>query len=88
MEDKRCCGSGTCIINAEGVCWCGQRWDGEKMISANSDNKKPKKLIKASMESSIVYIAVFVILIAIFILICVLAFLSKQPNKKKLKDGY
>jgi len=31
QEDKRCCGSGTCIINEEGVCWCGQRWDGEKM---------------------------------------------------------
>ena len=33
-EDLRCCGSGTCLINAEGVCWCGQRWDGEKMCSA------------------------------------------------------
>lgn len=31
QEDNRCCGSGTCIINDEGVCWCGQRWDGEKM---------------------------------------------------------
>jgi hypothetical protein len=30
-DDPRCCGTGTCIINAEGVCWCGQRWDGEKM---------------------------------------------------------
>lgn len=30
-EDPRCCGTGTCIINAEGLCWCGQRWDGEKM---------------------------------------------------------
>ena len=30
-EDIRCCGTGTCIINAEGFCWCGQRWDGEKM---------------------------------------------------------
>ncbi len=30
-EDTRCCGSGTCIINAEGRCWCGQRWDGERM---------------------------------------------------------
>lgn len=29
--DPRCCGSGTCIINAEGECWCGQKWDGEKM---------------------------------------------------------
>lgn len=31
MEDTRCCGTGTCIINAEGFCWCGQRWDGTKM---------------------------------------------------------
>jgi hypothetical protein len=30
-DDPRCCGTGTCIINDEGVCWCGQRWDGEKM---------------------------------------------------------
>ena len=30
-EDSRCCGTGTCIINSEGECWCGQRWDGEKM---------------------------------------------------------
>ncbi len=30
-DDPRCCGTGTCIINAEGQCWCGQRWDGEKM---------------------------------------------------------
>lgn len=31
MEDQRCCGSGTCIINAEGLCWCGQQWDGNRM---------------------------------------------------------
>ena len=30
-DDPRCCGTGTCIINDEGVCWCGQTWDGEKM---------------------------------------------------------
>lgn len=29
--DKRCCGSGVCIINADGECWCGQKWDGTKM---------------------------------------------------------
>jgi hypothetical protein len=33
-EDPRCCGTGTCIINADGLCWCGQRWDGEKMSFA------------------------------------------------------
>jgi len=37
MVDKRCCGSGTCIINEEGLCWCGQKWDGEKMVSPDSD---------------------------------------------------
>ncbi len=30
-DDPRCCGSGTCIIDPEGVCWCGQRWDGQAM---------------------------------------------------------
>jgi len=33
-EDARCCGSGTCIIDADGHCWCGQQWDGEKMGAA------------------------------------------------------
>ena len=32
-DDIRCCGTGTCMINADDVCWCGQRWDGEKMCS-------------------------------------------------------
>lgn len=31
MDDPRCCGTGTCIINAEGFCWCGQQWNGERM---------------------------------------------------------
>ena len=33
-EDPRCCGSGTCIIDTEGRCWCGQLWDGQKMSRA------------------------------------------------------
>ena len=33
-EDPRCCGSGTCIINAEGRCWCGRQWDDETMHQA------------------------------------------------------
>ena len=32
--DPRCCGSGTCIVDADGRCWCGQQWDGEKMCSS------------------------------------------------------
>ena len=39
--DKRCCGSGVCIINDAGECWCGQVWDGEKM-SAPHLNIKPE----------------------------------------------
>jgi len=30
-EDSRCCGSGACIINPQGYCWCGQKWDGTRM---------------------------------------------------------
>lgn len=29
--DPRCCGSGACIVDPEGRCWCGQVWDGQKM---------------------------------------------------------
>jgi hypothetical protein len=32
-EDTRCCGSGTCIIDPEGRCWCGQQWNGERMAA-------------------------------------------------------
>lgn len=31
QDDERCCGTGTCIIDTQGCCWCGQQWDGEKM---------------------------------------------------------
>lgn len=33
-NDPRCCGTGTCIIDGDGRCWCGQVWDGEKMCFA------------------------------------------------------
>ena len=33
MEDTRCCGTGTCLIEAHGRCWCGQQWDDEKMCN-------------------------------------------------------
>ena len=46
-EDQRCCGTGTCIINSDGVCWCGQVWDGEKMcrpvLTTESDPAKNEK---------------------------------------------
>jgi hypothetical protein len=37
QNDERCCGVGTCIINAHGLCWCGQQWDGEKMFRPTTD---------------------------------------------------
>ena len=37
-DDVRCCGTGTCLINEEGYCWCGQRWDGEKMCFPDPRN--------------------------------------------------
>jgi len=39
-EDPRCCGTGTCIINAQGVCWCGQVWDGEKMCRPSASTNE------------------------------------------------
>ena len=32
-EDPRCCGSGTCIVDPEGRCWCGQQWNGSEMAA-------------------------------------------------------
>ena len=40
-DDLRCCGTGTCIINAEGRCWCGQQWDGQKMCFAPAPANPP-----------------------------------------------
>ena len=40
-EDPRCCGSGTCIIDPEGRCWCGQQWDGEKMSAPPNAVPRP-----------------------------------------------
>jgi hypothetical protein len=40
-DDPRCCGSGTCIIDTEGRCWCGQRWDGQKMCFQSAPINPP-----------------------------------------------
>jgi hypothetical protein len=42
MTDPRCCGTESCIINAEGVCWCGQKWDGEKMCFPPAEAPAPR----------------------------------------------
>lgn len=34
-EDPRNCGSAACIVNPEGYCWCGLKWDGRKMSRAS-----------------------------------------------------
>jgi hypothetical protein len=37
QDDERCCGTGTCIIDAAGHCWCGQQWNGERMCMPPMD---------------------------------------------------
>jgi hypothetical protein len=32
QDDERCCGTGTCIIDTHGLCWCGQQWE---ILAAN-----------------------------------------------------
>jgi hypothetical protein len=39
--DPRCCGSGTCIIDADGRCWCGQQWDGHRMCAPTLPPLRP-----------------------------------------------
>lgn len=48
MIDTRCCGSDTCVINAQGVCWCGQQWDGTKMCHPYFINESGLKVNSAT----------------------------------------
>jgi hypothetical protein len=50
-DDPRCCGTGTCIINAEGQCWCGQRWDGEKMCFMPEPAAQPDRFAESDTTS-------------------------------------
>jgi hypothetical protein len=50
-DDPRCCGTGTCIINAEGICWCGQVWDGEKMSMPEPSNERSKPISDLNTHS-------------------------------------
>ena len=45
QEDQRCCGSDKCLINSEGYCWCGQKWDGDKQCD-------PTPLAVAQVDST------------------------------------
>ncbi len=49
-DDPRCCGTGTCIINDKGYCWCGQRWDGEKMCFDQSDYTKTVSMQESTSD--------------------------------------
>lgn len=40
-DDTRGCGTGTCLIDAQGRCWCGQQWDGEHMCRPTSEHVEP-----------------------------------------------
>ena len=52
-EDSRCCGNGTCIIDTEGRCWCGQQWDGQKMGHAPlSQTENPERAVAAQPPCS------------------------------------
>lgn len=37
IDDPRCCGSGACVIDLQGRCWCGQVWDGEQMCKPKQE---------------------------------------------------
>ena len=52
-EDPRCCGTGTCIINADGMCWCGQRWDGEEMCFSKPDSVSAVKAHEPQVQPAL-----------------------------------
>jgi hypothetical protein len=56
QDDERCCGTGTCLIDATGRCWCGQQWDGEKMcrptkIPATNDSAPHTTRVRDTPEN-------------------------------------
>ena len=50
MEDTRCCGTGACIIDAQGHCWCGQKWDGKRMRGRVRDEPIASEATQPSQE--------------------------------------
>lgn len=56
QENERCCGTGTCIINAQGHCWCGQQWDGVKMCMpdmASAADPKVNDTVQTEKETTL-----------------------------------
>ena len=50
-DDERCCGTGTCMINADGLCWCGQQWNGATMCFPDAANSTPPESVDAEVEA-------------------------------------
>lgn len=48
MEDTRGCGSGACIIDAQGHCWCGQKWEGERICVRVPDEPVAREATQSS----------------------------------------
>jgi len=42
-DDLRCCGSGVCIIDSEGRCWCGRQWDRRATAETPVEDEAPDK---------------------------------------------
>jgi hypothetical protein len=53
-DDLRCCGSGTCIIDTEGRCWCGQRWDGDQLVGPASMCSAPASVTREDTPANAV----------------------------------
>ena len=51
-DDPRCCGSGTCIIDADGHCWCGQRWNGNELVGPASACASPAPVTAGHSENN------------------------------------
>jgi hypothetical protein len=52
-DDVRCCGTGTCLINEDGYCWCGQQWDGERMCFSDAPNTLEQASAPKALESAV-----------------------------------
>ena len=50
-NDERCCGTGTCLINADGLCWCGQQWNGATLCFPDATGPTPPVPVDAAGEA-------------------------------------
>ncbi len=51
-DDPRCCGSGNCIIDPDGRCWCGRQWDGRDEVRLAVEAEDQDQVEQAVSESS------------------------------------